>query len=156
MLSDLIYASAPNPATHVYYMYMYAVSCSWIIQEACGGGGGGGSSSNKKNPSDYIDNHKYHKIPHVQLRIRYICIAFSRFAKRVFIYSGAFENAIIIPRFHSTRNMLHTEPLYMQRDIQNKSCYTHAIYVERSMLQSWILSRYIRDCPTLLNSLCWI
>ena len=29
----------------------------------------------------------------------------ARFAKRVFIYRGAFENVIIIPRFHSTRNM---------------------------------------------------
>ena len=43
--------------------------------------------------------------------------------------------------------------IYTQRDIQHKSRYTHAIYVERSMLQSWIESRYIRDCLTLQNSL---
>ena len=37
------------------------------------------------------------------LRIRYLCIAFSRFAKRVFIYRGAFVPSLFLRRIIKTR-----------------------------------------------------
>ena len=86
-------------------MYTMPYPAHELSRKLVGRGGGGGSSSNKKihqMTTSTITNTLY---SHVQLRIRYLCIAFSRFAKRVFIYRGAFKNAIIIPRFHSTRNM---------------------------------------------------
>ena len=39
------------------------------------------------------------------LRVGYLFIVILRFAKQVFISRGAFENAVIVPRFHITCNM---------------------------------------------------
>ena len=56
--------------------------------------------------------------------------------QNAFLFTAVHSKTRLLYRVFTVHAICKTHPLYIQGDIQHKSRYTHAIYVERSMLQS--------------------